>query len=116
MAAGRPIEALETDDTFPVPEEFVRKQRTFVLRVQGDSMIEDGIWNGDYIVVEERSNAENGETVVALVEGQATVKRFYRGRGGTVRLVPANESMEPIVVDGDAVHIRGVVVAVMRRY
>jgi repressor LexA len=116
VAAGRPIEALQTDDTFPVPEAFVRKGNTFVLRVNGDSMIEDGIWDGDFIVVEERPVAENGETVVALVDGGATVKRFYRDRGGKVRLVPANEKMDPLVLNGAEVTVRGVVVAVMRKY
>jgi len=116
VAAGQPIEALETTDTFTVPEEFVRRQNTFVLRVKGNSMIQDGIWDGDYIIVEQRPSANNGETVVALVNGEATVKKFYRDRGGMVRLVPANDSMAPIMVRGKDVTIRGVVVAVMRKY
>jgi repressor LexA len=116
VAAGQPIEALETTDTFTVPEEFIRRQNTFVLRVKGNSMIQDGIWDGDYIIVEERPSAQNGETVVALVNGEATVKKFYRGRDGKVRLVPANDSMAPIVVRAKDVTIRGVVVAVMRKY
>jgi repressor LexA len=116
VAAGRPIEALETGDTFTVPEEFVRRQNTFVLRVKGNSMIEDGIWDGDYVVVEERPSAENGETVVALVNGEATVKKFYRDKGGKIRLMPANESMVPIIAKEKDVEVRGVVVAVMRKY
>jgi repressor LexA len=116
VAAGQPIEALETTDTFTVPEEFIRRQNTFVLRVKGNSMIQDGIWDGDYIIVEERPSAQNGETVVALVNGEATVKKFYHGRDGKVRLVPANDSMAPIVVRAKDVTIRGVVVAVMRKY
>jgi repressor LexA len=116
VAAGQPIEALEANDTFTVPEEFVRRQNTFVLRVKGNSMIEDGIWDGDYIIVEERAAADNGETVVALVKGEATVKRFYRDKGGKIRLMPANESMAPIIVKYRDVTIRGVVVAVMRKY
>ncbi len=116
VAAGHPIEALETTDTFTVPEEFVRRQNTFVLRVKGNSMIQDGIWDGDYIIVEERPVAQNGETVVALINGEATVKKFYRERGGNVRLAPANDSMVPIVAKGKDVAIRGVVVAVMRKY
>jgi len=116
VAAGAPIEPLENAESFVVPEEFVRRQTTFALRVKGDSMIEDGIRDGDYIVVEERQNAQNGETVVALVNGEATVKKFYRDRGGKVRLMPANERLAPIIANAPAVTIRGVVVAVMRKY
>ncbi len=116
VAAGKPIEALEGDDTFSVPEEFIRRNETFVLRVQGSSMIDDGIWNGDYVVVESRPTAENGETVVALVNGEATVKKFYREKGGRIRLMPANETMAPIIARDKDVEVRGVVVAVMRKY
>jgi repressor LexA len=116
VAAGLPIEALETQDSFTVPGELVRRQNSFVLRVKGDSMVEDGILDGDYIVVEERASAENGETVVALMDGEATVKRFYRDRGGRVRLVPANAAMSPIIAKEKDVTIRGVVVAVVRKY
>lgn len=116
VAAGSPIAALEGDDTFAVPEEFVRRGNTFVLRVKGNSMVDDGIWDGDYIVVEERAAADNGETVVALIHGDATVKRFFREKGGRVRLVPANESMSPMILRAADVTIRGVVVAVMRKY
>ncbi|HBX42899.1 MAG TPA: hypothetical protein DEH27_03445 [Deltaproteobacteria bacterium] len=116
VAAGEPIEALETVDTIIVPEDFARRENTFVLRVVGNSMINDGIWDGDYIVVEERSFAENGETVVATINGEATVKRFYLEPGGKVRLQPANDALEPIVARGKDVTVRGVVVAVMRKY
>lgn len=115
VAAGQPIEAVETDDTFVVPESFVRRADSFVLRVRGDSMIDDGIRNGDYIVVEQRTTADNGETVVALVRGDATVKRFHRDRD-RIRLMPANEQMQPIVAPASDVEIRGVVVAVLRKY
>jgi len=116
VAAGAPIEPLENAESFAVPEEFVRRETTFALRVKGDSMIEDGIRDGDFIVVEERQDAQNGETVVALVNGDATVKKFYRDKGGMIRLMPANERLAPIIANGDDVVIRGVVVAVMRRY
>jgi repressor LexA len=118
VAAGRPIEALEVADSFVVPEAFVRRQNTFVLRVKGDSMIDDGIWDGDYLVVEGRPLAENGETVVALLNGQAeaTVKRFYRDEEGWVRLVPANPTMTALVLPDNEVTVRGVVVAVLRKY
>jgi len=116
VAAGQPIAALENAESFSVPEEFVRRQNTFVLRVKGNSMIDDGIWDGDYLVVEERPQAENGETVVAVIDGDATVKRFYREKGGKVRLQPANDAMAPLIVRDKDVAIRGVVVAVMRKY
>jgi repressor LexA len=116
VAAGAPIEALENAESFVVPEEFVRRQNTFALRVKGNSMIDDGICDGDYIIVEERPNASNGETVVALVNGEATVKKFHRDKGGKIRLIPANDSMAPIIVKDKDVAVRGVVVAVMRKY
>jgi repressor LexA len=116
VAAGAPIEPLENAESFAVPEEFVRRQTTFALRVKGESMIDDGIRDGDFIVVEERQNADNGETVVALVNGDATVKRFYREKGGKIRLMPANERQAPIVANAQDVAIRGVVIAVMRKY
>ena len=116
VAAGRPIEALETADAIAVPEEFVRRHNTFVLRVVGSSMVDDGILDGDYIVVEERPAAENGETVVATINGEATVKRFYRERAGKVRLQPANDTMQPIVARERDIDVRGVVVAVLRKY
>jgi repressor LexA len=87
-----------------------------VLKVVGSSMVGDGIWDGDYVVVEERDTADNGETVVAVIDGAATVKRFYREPNGKVRLQPANEEVAPIMAGADAVEIRGVVVAVMRKY
>lgn len=116
VAAGHPIEAVEGNDTYAVPEQFIRKNNTYVLRVKGNSMIDDGIWDGDYIVVEHRDTADNGETVVALLDGSATVKRFYRDKGNRVRLQPANDTMAPIFARAKDVEIRGVVVAVMRQY
>jgi len=116
VAAGEPIEALEQADSIAVPEEFIRRQNTYVLRVVGNSMVNDGIWDGDYIVVEERPAPNNGETVVATVDGEATVKRFYREKGGMIRLQPANDALKPILVKAKDLIIRGVVVAVMRKY
>jgi repressor LexA len=116
VAAGQPIEALETADTIAVPEDLIRKENTYVLRVVGNSMIEDGIWDGDYVIVEERTAAENGETVVAVINGEATVKRFYVEPGDKVRLQPANETLSPMILRAKDVAIRGVVVAVMRKY
>jgi repressor LexA len=117
VAAGAPIEAIETNDSLTIPQEFVRRpHHAFALRVQGESMIGEGILDGDFIVVEKRPAADNGETVVAVLNGEATVKKLYRDRGGKVRLQPANPQMEPIFVKEKDLEIRGVVVAVLRRY
>jgi repressor LexA len=116
VAAGTPIEAVEGNETISVPDEFVRRDNTFCLRVKGDSMIEDGIHDGDYIIVEGRETAGNGETVVALIGDEATVKRFYREADGSIRLQPANSTMQPIMVKEGDLAIRGVVVGLMRHY
>jgi repressor LexA len=116
VAAGRPIEAIETPGTITVPDDLVRRENSYVLRVKGDSMIEDGILDGDFIVVEERPVPENGDTIVAMVDGDATVKRFFREKNGKIRLQPANERMEPILVKDRDFSSRGRVVAVLRKY
>jgi len=116
VAAGQPIEALEDADHIAVPEQFIRRRNTFVLKVVGSSMVQDGILDGDYIVVEQRPSADNGETVVAVIDGEATVKRFYRDKPGRIRLQPANDAMQPIVVKEKDCELRGVVVAVLRKY
>ena len=116
VAAGAPIDAFEGSETIAVPDEFIRRDNTFCLRVKGDSMIEDGIRDGDYIIVEGRDNADNGETVVALIGNEATVKKFYREPDGQVRLQPANSTMQPIMVGEGDLAIRGVVVGLMRHY
>jgi repressor LexA len=117
VAAGAPIEAIEDHETIEVPRDLVPSRgESFVLRVRGESMIDEQIRDGDYVVVESRSEARNGETVVALIGGEdATLKRFYR-TGATVRLEPANVTMSPIVVPADQVEIRGVVCGLLRRY
>jgi repressor LexA len=116
VAAGAPIDAIENDETINVPDDFVRRDNTFCLRVKGDSMIEDGIRDGDYIIVEGRDSADNGETVVALLGNEATVKKFYRESSGQIRLQPANSTMQPIMVSAGDLAIRGVVVGLMRHY
>lgn len=116
VAAGAPIEAVEGNETISVPDDFIRRDNTFCLRVKGDSMIEDGIRDGDYIIVEGRDSADNGETVVALIGNEATVKKFFREPGGQVRLQPANATMDPIMVTEGDLAIRGVVVGLMRHY
>lgn len=117
VAAGAPIEAIEDVETLEVPRGLVpARGESFALRVRGDSMIEDQIRDGDYVVVEGRSEARNGETVVALIRGEdATLKRFYRA-GAQVRLEPANARMAPIEVPAADVEIRGVVRGLLRRY
>lgn len=119
VAAGSPIEAIEDAEaeTLCVPVDFVRSHETFVLKVEGDSMIDEQIRDGDYIIVERRQTAMNGETVVALVDDEsATVKKFYLQKGGMVRLQPANERMSPMLYQASRVKIQGVVVGLMRRY
>jgi len=117
IAAGHPLDAVATDESINVPADMVRGHgRTFVLRVQGDSMIEEQIRDGDLVVVEERSLARDGETVVALIDGaEATLKRFYTD-DGAIRLQPANLSMSPIVLPAERVRVQGVVVGVIRKY
>jgi len=121
VAAGTPIEAIENRETTAVPSEMAgRPGESFVLRVRGDSMIEDQICSGDLVVVEKRSEARNGQTVVALIDGSdATLKRFYHFKdkdGDQVKLVPANENMEPIVVAAERVTIQGIVRGLLRTY
>jgi len=118
IAAGQPIE-MESDsdpEMVAVPEVLTRKGQNYVLRVNGSSMIDDGIHDGDYVVVNRREKASNGEMVAALLNGEATLKRFYRESDGRIRLQPANERMKPIwVAEGD-LKVQGVVVGLMRKY
>jgi len=115
VAAGRPILAEENiEELIDVPAFLRRDDDDFVLRVQGDSMADAGIFNGDFIVVHAQDQAQNGEIVVALVGDEATTKRFY-SEGRTVRLQPENELYEPIIVNADEVELVGRVVGVLRR-
>lgn len=118
VAAGLPIEAATTGETVTVPPELLRKSGNhYVLRVRGSSMIDEQIRDGDYVVVNERQTADNGEMVIALLDkSSATVKRYYREKDGRIRLQPANETMEPIYTDERSLRIQGVVVGVLRRY
>lgn len=116
IAAGRPLEAVEGHETISLGD-FARGQNTFVLQVKGDSMRDDHILDGDYIVVEQTQVANPGEIVVALVGGEeATLKRFHRESGGKIRLQPANSQMQPIVVPASDVKIQGRVIGVLRKY
>jgi repressor LexA len=118
VAAGMPIEALEANETFCVPETMVgRGGSHYVLRVRGNSMVDEHIRDGDFVVVNERERADNGEMVIALLNGtSATVKKYYRERDGRIRLQPANDTMQPIYVHENDVKIQGIVVGVLRRY
>jgi repressor LexA len=116
IAAGRPLEAVSNSESLSL-KEFVGSKKVFVLQVRGDSMIEDYICDGDFVVVERAESAENGETVVALIDnGEATLKKFYREKGDFVRLQPANAAMQPIVVKAKDLTIQGRVIAVLRKY
>jgi repressor LexA len=116
-SAGAPIEAVLNYETVSIPQDMMREGRMFALRVRGDSMIEEQIRDNDLIILQSQQTAENGQTVVALIDGSdATVKRFY-GNRNQVRLEPANPSYQPIVIGPpERVQIQGVVVGVIRKY
>jgi repressor LexA len=118
VAAGVPIEAISTPETISVPDEFVRRSGDhYVLRVRGNSMIDEQIRDGDFVIVNDRKSADNGEMVIALLHrSAATLKRFFRERDGRIRLQPANDSMTPIYVHENDIAIQGIVVGVIRRY
>lgn len=117
VAAGAPIEAILNYETVYIPRDMMREGRMFALRVRGDSMIDEQIRNHDLLILQSRQTAENGQTVVALIDGNdATVKRFYGSRN-QVRLEPANPNYKPIVIrPPERVQIQGVVVGVIRKY
>ncbi len=116
VAAGRPIEAMAEHEELRVPEEWLGKGRTYALRVRGDSMIDEQIRSGDTVVVEARETARNGETVIALVDGESvTVKQYYR-EGSVIRLQPANPAVPVMRFPEERVAIQGVVIGVLRRY
>ena len=118
VAAGAPIESLAHDETIAVPDDLLpRRGPNYALRVRGQSMIEEHICDGDVVVVHGRESAENGEMVIALVNGsEATVKKYYREPGGWVRLQPANATMSPMRFQERDVVIQGVVVGVLRKF
>ena len=119
ISAGQPIEAIENPlATISVASDLVSKsKRCYVLQVKGDSMIEMGIFDGDYVVVQQQETAQDGDVVVALLNGEfATLKSFYKDSGGKVRLQPANSTMDPIYEDSRNVQVQGKVTGVIRRY
>jgi repressor LexA len=116
IAAGTPVEAMANQETLNFSD-FAGDPNTFALQVRGDSMIEDHICNGDFVLVEKTSQARDGDIVVGLVDGtESTLKRFYLEPGGRVRLQPANSTMKPIYVAQSALAIQGKVLAVLRKY
>ena len=119
IAAGYPIERLQDDESLHLESFFGPRTgsvgATFALQVEGESMQDEGIFDGDYVIVERRNTARNGERVVALLpEGESTLKTFFKEKDGRIRLQPANEAFEPIIVDD--CQIQGVVIGVLRRY
>jgi repressor LexA len=118
VAAGVPIDEAVSGETVAVPEDFVRRAGNhYVLRVRGNSMIDDQIRDGDHVVVHDRQAADNGDMVIAMLDGtSATVKRYYRERDGRIRLQPSNEQMAPIYVQENQMRVQGIVVGVLRRY
>jgi repressor LexA len=117
VAAGSPIEAITASETIFVPEDMVGRRDTYVLQVKGDSMIDEQIRDGDFVIVENRRTARDGEMVIALLDGDsATLKKLYREGGGMVRLQPANARLKPLYVDQDRLRIQGVVIGVLRKY
>lgn len=116
IAAGAPIEAIQDDRKINLASMFDRPSENFVLQVRGDSMIEEQIRDGDFVIVEPNHQPKPGQTVVALLEdGEVTLKRFYR-QGKTIRLEPANPDYQPISVPADRVTIQGVVIGILRKY
>jgi len=116
VAAGSPIESYESKETVSVPPEMLRGGDHYVLKVRGESMIEDGIHDDDMVVVQHRVEAREGDTVVALIGDEVTLKRFYKAPNDTIRLEPANSQMEPIICRGEDVKVQGIVVGLLRRY
>lgn len=116
ITAGEPIEAVEQNEAMAVPANFVvDPMNSYVLKVKGRSMIEDGIFDGDFVIVERSHSPKNGDIVVALLDNAyATLKRFYREKGH-IRLQPANSTMKPIIIKGD-INIQGIVRAVVRKF
>ncbi len=116
VAAGKPLEMFSVEESLDVPESLWHGRKVFALRVRGQSMVDAGIRDGDYLIVEPRETADNGRTVVAEIDGHVTVKKLFRSAGGQVRLQPANPEMLPLILSGEHVRIRGVVVGVLRKY
>jgi len=115
IAAGRPLEVEVSDEMIAVPEHLTSRGENYVLKVRGDSMVDDGILDGDLVIISRRERADNGEMVVANVNGEVTLKRLYQ-EGARVRLQPANSYMNPIYAPARDVAVQGIVIGLMRRF
>lgn len=116
VAAGAPIESVPDPEPVSVPQDFVGSGSNFVLKVRGESMIDDGIHDGDLVIIQSTAKAVDGDMVVAMVDGEVTLKRLYRQAPGTIRLQPANSEMEPLFVAAADLTVQGIVVGLLRRY
>jgi len=116
ISAGLPVEAIPSNESVSVPEEFIGIRDAYALRVQGNSMMDEQIRDGDIVIVEDRKKAYNSETVIALLGGSNVAIKAYFLEDNNIRLQPANPALPPQILEPDDVHIQGVVLAVMRRY
>lgn len=117
VAAGIPIEAVTSAETISIPEDMLGRGETYVLQVRGDSMIDEHIRDGDYVIVDGRRAVRDGEMVIALLDGErATLKKLFREKDGHVRLQPANARLAPLVIEAERVQVQGVVIGVLRKY
>ncbi len=116
VAAGSPIESIADEEKISVPASFSGPGSRFVLKVRGDSMEDEGIRDGDMVVVRSTAEAADGDMVVAMVAGEVTLKRLYRERGGRVRLQPSNAALAPLIVAASEITVQGTIVGLLRRY
>ncbi|MCT4641356.1 MAG: transcriptional repressor LexA [Bacteriovoracaceae bacterium] len=115
VAAGNPIEAIEGREIINVPEHMIGKGSHYALTISGESMIEDGILDGDTVIIKEQKTANNGDTVVAVIDNEATIKKFYKNKK-QIELHPANSTMTPIIVNNGDFQIKGILVGLIRVY
>lgn len=118
IAAGHPIEAIAGEEKIAIPEEFLGDGGTYVLRVKGNSMIDEQICDGDFVIVEDRKTPRNGEVVVALIDRHDVTLKKYYDEGSRIRLQPANPDMDPIYINkrSDSLEIQGIVIGILRKY
>ncbi|MBL7665116.1 MAG: transcriptional repressor LexA [Bacteriovoracaceae bacterium] len=115
VAAGLPIEAIEGQETVTVPQTFIKKGQHYALVVEGQSMIDDGILDGDIVVIKKQNMAQNGETVVASINQEATIKKYFK-KPQHIELHPANKNMKPFIIREESFEIKGILVGLLRQY